>query len=273
MKKLGIIAGSGQLPLLIINECKKQSIEPIVILIKDFADPNDFKGLKQISIGFGKVGKVIGFLKKNNVEQIVFAGAVKKPELRHIIPDFTGLFLLFRLLGLKLFGDNSVLKIVIDFAEEKGFEVVPVDNILKDAKVKEGIVGVVKPNKKEYENDINLGIDVLKKLSKYDIGQSIVIQNGMVLGIEGPEGTKELIKRCGRLKQNDRRKPILIKIKKLNQTRKADLPSIGEDTIQQLIDAGFSGLAVDADNTLVIEKFKMIKLADKNNIFIIGVKS
>ncbi len=273
LDKIGLIAGSGNLPLLILEECKKKGIEPYVILIKDFAKEEDYSHLNHIVINFGDVGKGLSFFKKNKIRYIVFAGAVKKPDLKTIWPDLKGFSLLFKLLKCKIFGDNTVLQTVIDFLEKEKFEVIPVNKILDNVKIPFGKVGKVNLSNNDYRRDIDLGIKLLKHISDFDIGQSVVIQNGMVIGIECIEGTQELINRCGQIKYNTGRKPVLVKIKKTNQTTKADLPSIGEDTIKQIKAAGFAGIAVDFENTLVLNKNETIKLADKNGLFIFGIKT
>lgn len=273
LDRIGLIAGSGDLPLLILEECNKKGIEAFVLLIKDFAKEEDYKNLNHITINFGDIGKALSFLKKNNVKHMVFAGAVKKPNLKKIWPDLKGFLLLFKLLKCKIFGDNTILQTVIDFLEKQGFEVLPVDAILESAKISEGIAGKVDLPNKDYQKDIDLGIKLLRHISDFDIGQSVVIQNGMVIGIECIEGTKELINRCGQIKYNLERKPILVKIKKTNQTRKADLPSIGEDTIKQVKEAGFAGIAIDFENTILINKKEIIKIADESGLFIMGIEN
>lgn len=269
--KIGLIAGSGNLPLLIIEECSKKGIKPYVVLIKDFAKEEDYKHLNNITINFGNVGKALSFFKKNKVKHVVFAGAVKKPDLKTIWPDLKGFSLLLKILKCKIFGDNAILQTIINFLEQENFEVLPVDSILDNVKISEGKAGKVDLPNSDYQTDIDLGVKVLKQISDLDIGQSVVIQNGMVIGIECIEGTQELINRCGAIKYNTGRKPILVKIKKTNQTKKADLPSIGEETVKQVKNAGFAGIAVDFENTLIINKEETIKQADKSGLFIVGV--
>ncbi|MDD2839661.1 MAG: UDP-2,3-diacylglucosamine diphosphatase LpxI [Rickettsiales bacterium] len=271
--RIGLIAGSGNLPLLIVKECEKKGIKPCIILIKGFAKEEDYKHLNYITINFGDVGKGLSFFKKNKIKYVVFAGAVKKPDVKSIWPDLKGFLLLFKLLKCKIFGDNTILQTVINFIEQEHFEILPVDSILEDTKIAQGIAGKINLANKDYQKDIELGIKVLRQMSDLDIGQSVVIQNSIVIGIECIEGTQELINRCGQIKYTTGRKPILVKMKKINQTKKADLPSIGEDTIKQIKEAGFAGVAVDFENTLVIDKDKTIKLADKNELFIIGMEN
>lgn len=272
VERLGLVAGSGDLPISILKECEKSNIKPFVIVLKDFAKESDYKEYNHRLLKFGDVGKAISFFRKNKVKYIVFAGAVKKPDLKTIWPDLKGFFLLMQLLKCKIFGDDTILQTAIKFLEKEGFEILPVDKIVKDIKISHGIAGNIQLPNEDYMTDIELGVKVLKQIGDLDIGQSIVIQNGIVMGIECIEGTEKLIERCGHLKYTTGRKPILVKIKKTKQTRKIDLPAIGEDTITQLKQAGFAGVAIDYENGLVINRQATINLANKNKIFVYGVK-
>ena len=273
VERLGLVAGSGDLPISILKECEKSNIKPFVIVLKDFAKESDYKEYNHRLLKFGDVGKAISFFRKNKVKYIVFAGAVKKPDLKTIWPDLKGFFLLMQLLKCKIFGDDTILQTAIKFLEKEGFEILPVDKIVKDIKISHGIAGTIQLPNEDYMTDIELGVKVLKQIGDLDIGQSIVIQNGIVMGIECIEGTEKLIERCGHLKYTTGRKPILVKIKKTKQTRKIDLPAIGEDTITQLKQAGFAGVAIDYENGLVINRQATINLANKNKIFVYGVKN
>lgn len=272
VERLGLVAGSGDLPISILKECEKSNIKPFVIVLKDFAKESDYKEYNHRLLKFGDVGKAISFFRKNKVKYIVFAGAVKKPDLKTIWPDLKGFFLLMQLLKCKIFGDDTILQTAIKFLEKEGFEILPVDKIVKDIKISHGIAGNIQLPNEDYMTDIELGVKVLKQIGDLDIGQSIVIQNGIVMGIECIEGTEKLIERCGHLKYTTGQKPILVKIKKTKQTRKIDLPAIGEDTITQLKQAGFAGVAIDYENGLVINRQATINLANKNKIFVYGVK-
>ncbi len=272
IERIGVVAGNGNLPISIVKECEKKNIKPFVVLLKDFAIKEDYASLPHISVNFGDVGKAISFFRKNKVKYIVFAGGVKKPDLKTIWPDLKGFFLLIKLLKCKIFGDDTILQTTIQFLEKEGFEIFPVDRIMTDIKIQPGIAGNIEMPSNDYNDDINLGVRVLKQIGDLDIGQSIVIQNGVVMGIECIEGTQKLIERCGQLKYTTGRKPILVKIKKSKQTRKIDLPAIGEDTVTQVKQAGFAGIAIDSDNGLIINKEATIQSANRNKIFINGIK-
>jgi len=270
-KKLGIIAGGGNLPLIIIEECKKNKIEPVCVLIDGFANIDDYKGINTKTVRMGFVGKTLKFFKENKVEEIVFAGGVKKPSLSSIRTDFKGLVLLKELLKNKLFGDNEVLDTVVKFLEKEGLSILKVDEVLLNNKIKKGYEKNMKGLDRKYSDDIQIGVDALKQMSSLDMGQSIVVQQGVVIGVECIEGTENLIKRCGKLKYKDGRLPVLVKMKKKEQTEKADIPVIGKDTIKQLKKAGFAGVAIEANNCLILNKEETLLLADKEGLFIVGV--
>ena len=128
----------------------------------------------------------------------------------------------------------------------------------------------------ETEKNLILSAPILNELSRFDIGQSIVVLNGRVLGIEGAEGTQELIKRCGKyyhdmcaLNSNVRkRRPVLIKKSKLNQNQKLDMPTIGEQSIVDLVDNSFAGIALERDGVLMLDKPVIRQLCEKYNFFL-----
>lgn len=271
MKKLGLIAGKGNLPVQIREFCKEHKIQLFVILVKGFGNKNDFQDYNCIELNFTSVGKAIKFFKNNKVNKILFAGNVKKPSFNIFTLDLQSILLLKAILQNKFLGDDSVLSTVINFFNKKGFEILEIDKILDNIKLEKGFNSFVKFQNKLLNDDIELGKSTLEKLSDLDIGQSIVVQQKNVIGIECIEGTEQLIKRCGEIKYTNGNKPILIKIKKVNQTRRADLPTIGPDTIEQLYKAGFCGLAFDYQNCLVMSIEKVIELSNKYKIFLYGI--
>ena len=173
LDRLGLVAGSGDLPISILKECEKSDIKPFVIVLKDFAKESDYREYTHKPLKFGDVGKAISFFRKNKVKHIVFAGAVKKPDLKTIWPDLKGFFLLMQLLKCKIFGDDTILQTAIKFLEKEGFEILPVDKIVKDIKISHGIAGNIQLPNEDYIHDMELGIKVLRQIGDLDIGQSI----------------------------------------------------------------------------------------------------
>jgi DUF1009 family protein len=122
----------------------------------------------------------------------------------------------------------------------------------------------------EAESDIRHGLEVARVLGQADVGQAVVVQQGLVLGVEAIEGTDQLLARCGLLRREG---PggVLVKIKKPQQDRRADLPTIGLTTLEGARSAGLRGIAVEAGGTLILDRKKLAEEADKAGLFVIGV--
>ena len=118
---------------------------------------------------------------------------------------------------------------------------------------------------------IEYGADLAKKLGEMDVGQSVVVQGNLCLGLEGIEGTEGLIKRCGTLKRGTKTKPILVKMCKPTQDKRLDMPTIGLGTIQQAIKAGYGGIVVEAGAVLFPDTQKAIQKANEAGLFIQGI--
>ncbi|MFT6333075.1 MAG: DUF1009 family protein [Lentimonas sp.] len=268
--KLAIIAGKGDLPKMIIKKCQEEGREFVVILIKDEPSNVDFLEFNHHIIGFGEISKILGILKNNDVKELVFAGGVSKPSMSGMKVDKKGAVLVSKIVGNKLFGDNNLLSTIINFFEKSGFKVVGADKIIDDLVAKRGVLGKIKPSA-AMQKDIEIGQNSLKVMSDLDIGQAIVVQQKQIVGVEAIEGTDALIKRCADLKLEKGEKPILVKMKKQNQSTKIDLPALGVQTIENLIESGFAGVVVQADFCLIINQKEVVKLADEKGIFLIGV--
>jgi DUF1009 family protein len=270
MKKLGLIAGSWELPAMLVEYCKSIETEVFCVLMKPFANVANYPGVNFIEVDIGCVGEAINFFKKHDVSDLVFAGSVKKPAFNFLKVDLGGLSLIKGILKNKLLGDNMVLETVSDFFRKHGFQILEVDSILNNLKLNVGFNGKIKCSRNYFE-DIAIGQNILKGLSDFDVGQTVVVQQKNILGIECVEGTANLIERVRDLKYNSGSKPVLIKIKKIGQTRKMDLPAIGPDTIDQLCRSGFAGIAIDYRNCLVILKDKVIEKANDSELFLFGL--
>ena len=269
MKKLGIIAGSGALPICLVQACEQVKRPYFVVGLKDCLAKDAFgKGTPLAWIRLGAVGKGIKLLKKNGVEEVVMIGAVKRPSFSGLIPDWKCLKLLLRH-GKKALGDDALLKILIKELEKEGFKVVGIDAILPHLLIKKGVYGRMIPTTQD-TSDIKRGIQVAKKLGEADVGQAVIVQQGLVLAVEGIEGTDALIHRSKALRRKGGR-GVLVKIAKPQQDRRADLPTIGPNTVQSVSEAGLAGIAVQADSVLFSEAEKAVKLANQLGIFIIGV--
>ncbi len=187
--------------------------------------------------------------------------------------DRKALFYLPRLFSAFKKGDGNILKEIIKIFKENKLNVVNSMKFTPELIFKDKSINKVKINNTD-KSSISKGVRIIKSLSKFDIGQSVVINNGYVLAIEGPEGTDETIKRSLHLskKYKLKNKSILVKFPKANQDLRIDLPTIGfELTIKNCIKANIKGIAVKRSQNIILDKDKIINLVKKNNFFIISI--
>ena len=267
---LGLIVGESSLPNYVINKLLKKNIE---FLILDLTKSNIYKKYKNsYSLKITELGKAISILKKNNCKNVIFIGKVERPEISLLKFDRKALFYLPRLFSAFKKGDGNILKEIIKIFKENKLNVVNSMKFTPELIFKDKSINKVKINNTD-KSSISKGVKIIKSLSKFDIGQSVVINNGYVLAIEGPEGTDETIKRSLHLskKYKLKNKSILVKFPKANQDLRIDLPTIGFDTIKNCIKANIKGIAVKRSQNIILDKDKIINLVKKNNFFIISI--
>jgi hypothetical protein len=268
--KLGIIAGGGGLPARLVAAAKAEGRDPFVLAITGHALASSLEGVSQAWIRLGEAGRGIEILHQQGVEDVIMAGPVRRPSLLDLRPDWrTARF--FARLGLRALGDDGLLKAVVGELEDEGFRVLGLHQILKDILAEAGVWGSVAPDASA-EADIVHGLKVARGLGALDVGQSVVVQQGMVLGVEAVEGTDALLRRAGELR---RAGPggVLVKIAKPGQERRVDLPTIGIETVKNAVSAGLSGIAVEAGSAIVIDTPAVIAAADAAGVFVCGVEA
>lgn len=267
--KLGIVAGSGSLPGALIRECQKTRRPFCVVALKGHANPELLPADIPVKwIRLGAVGSGFAEMKKQGVSEIVLIGGVRRPLLKELCPDLRGLKF-FAKIGLKALGDDKLLRAVINEIEADGFKVVGVDDVMPSLLAPSGVLGKYEPTKAD-ETDITRGFEVAKLLGQADVGQAVIVQQGLVLSVEGIEGTAQLIKRTKALKRSGGG-GVLVKVSKPNQERRVDLPTIGPNTVKDIKEAGFKGIAVEANFVLIADCEQTIRLADELGLFIVGV--
>ena len=268
-KKLGIIAGGGVLPQILIKHCQQTQREYFVLAIENNADKSIFSDdIPHKWIRIGQAGSGFKLMHEQNIEEIVMIGTIHRPSFSDLVPDLrTAAF--FARIGLKSIGDDGILRALVKEIESENMRVVGIHEVLPDLLVKEGCLTKVKPDKQALA-DIARGVEVGLTLGRLDVGQSVVVQQGLVLGVEGIEGTDKLIERCGTYqRQGDG--GVLIKLRKPQQDMRIDLPTIGTTTIENLHRAGMRGIAIHAGNALIVDEAEVIKAANQYKMFIIGI--
>jgi DUF1009 family protein len=267
IRKLGIIAGGGTLPLKLIHSCEMQDIEVFIIGFEGQTNTNILGGHKYLMTRIGAAGQIIKTLKAHEISDLVLVGSIRRPSLTELKPDLKTIELFTRL-GLRSLGDDSLLKALRVELEKEGFKIHGVQTFATGLLIGEGPLGKYKPKKQDMD-DIDHGIMLSQNIGKLDIGQSIIIQEGIVLGVEAVEGTDALIRRCKPLKREGRG-GVLIKTCKPQQDKDLDLPTIGPETIIQAVGAGLVGVVFQANSTIILDAQQIIELANKHKIFVYG---
>ncbi len=265
---LGIIAGSGHLPRQLTASCLKAGRSVFIVAIENETAPETVENVPHAWIRLGAIGLAFDHLKRAGVEELVLAGKINRPSMASIRPDMTGARLLSRL-GLSLLGgDAAIFKTIIAFLEEEGFRVVGIDQLLQDFVADAGPLGQNIPDK-QAQKDIEMGARIIRAIGTFDIGQGVIVKNGLVLGIEAAEGTDALIERCAALR-GEGKGGVLVKARKPIQEDRVDLPTIGTQTLELVHRAGFAGIAVEARHSLIVNRREVTRMADQLGLFVIG---
>ena len=264
---IGVIYGSGDYSKQVVEACINKKIACCIVFVSEFVEKFSSE-VPYIHTKIGKIGAAIDFFHQNNVNKIIFAGAVKRPNFKELSLDAKGTAWLLKL-GKSIFaGDDVLLKAVADLLRSEGFEIISGTDFIDDVFVQNRVLSEKKPTELEWM-DIKKGFEVAKTIGSLDIGQSVVVCNGDVLGIECVEGTDELIKRCVSLRKQQTG-GILVKVSKPQQDQRLDLPTVGLNTIKNLHKHGFSGIAIESGHCIVIDKENFIKQINDFSMLFVG---
>lgn len=273
--KIGIVAGSGNLPKRLIEACRNARVEYFVLALEGAADPDiadpDPTGVAPphgwCRLGAG--GKALRLLREAGADTLVFAGGVKRPSLGDLRPDWRATRF-FAKVGYRMLGDDGLLKAVVREVEAEGFSVIGAQQLL-DLVVGEGPLGAITPDETSL-SDIAAGIAAARDLGARDIGQAVVVRRGMVLDVEAADGTDALLRRCAAACHQGV-SGVLVKMEKPGQERRTDLPTIGPNTVAEAAAAGLRGIAIEAGVTLVLDRAEVIRRADEAGLFVVGIRA
>jgi len=267
--KLGILAGGGEIPGRLVDACRAAGREVFVLAFEGHTEPGALTGVDHAWSRLGAMGAALQALRRAGVGDLVLAGPIRRPSLAELRPDFRGLQFLTKV-GAEALGDDGLLSALVGALEEEGFRVVGIDDVLEGVVAGEGPLGRHAPDERA-RSDIARGIAVARALGAVDVGQAVVVQEGLVLGVEAIEGTDRLLSRCKDLR---RAGPggVLVKLAKPGQETRVDLPAVGPRTVQNAVDAGLRGIAVQAGAALIMNRVRAVELADRAGLFLTGIK-
>lgn len=272
---IGLIAGYGNLPVVFAQAARRMGIPVICTGIKEMADKELIPLVDHFQwCGVGQLGKMIRTHKKHGVSKLVMAGKFHKSniiyrpwKILHFVPDLrTILFWYFR--RRKDNKDDTLLLSVIDEFARDGLEFVSALDYCPEILVKPGILTTRKPTQNELR-DIAFGWSLAREMGRLDVGQSVAVKDCSVLAVEAIEGTDKNIQRAGELC-----KPggfVIVKVAKPNQDRRFDVPTVGYNTIETLHKSGGKVLAIEANQTIILDETKTIQLANQHGITIIAL--
>ena len=275
MRKLGLIAGGGNLPIEIAEHCERLGRPFFVVRLKGFADEalDRFPGA---TIGIAELGKAIQTLKRAGCEAVTMAGLVDRPDFASLTPDLRGLKALPGIVAAARKGDDALLRQVLGEFEKDGFLVEGAHQVMGDLTLPLGPLGRIAPSPEQVA-DIQRALQVARAIGDLDIGQGAVVCDGLVLAVEAQEGTDAMLRRVAGLPESIRGsvqapRGVLAKAPKPIQETRIDLPTVGLNTIRRAANAGLAGVAGEAGRVLVLDRDEVITLADELGLFVVGVE-
>ncbi|HEX3892218.1 MAG TPA: UDP-2,3-diacylglucosamine diphosphatase LpxI [Terracidiphilus sp.] len=284
--KLGLIAGNGRFPFLLLDAARAQGLAVTVAAIREETDPEiddraaSDEGITVTWLSLGELSRLIEFFQKEGVSRAVMAGQVKHKQIfSSIRPDWR---LAKLLLNLRTRNTDMLLGAVAKVLGDEGIELISSTAFLEPLLAQEGVLTKRAPDEEERKN-IDYGMGVAKAVAGFDIGQTVVVAAQACVAVEAMEGTDAAIARACELMQSIEddgpgtsttleRRLTVVKVAKPNQDMRFDVPVIGIQTLETMVQAGATCLSVEAGRTLLFDRETMLKRADDAGIAIVAVQ-
>ena len=274
--KLGLIAGNGNFPLLVLDAAKARGFDVVVAAIKEEAFPQiESRGASAVHwLSLGELSRLIETFKREGVDRAVMAGQVKHKQIfSSIKPDWR---LAKLLLSLGTRNTDSLIGAVAKVLAEEGIQLESSTALLEPLLAKPGLLSKRSPSDQERKN-IEYGRAVARQLAQFDIGQTVIVAEGACVAVEAMEGTDASIARAEEIMKSLEgtastlsRALTVVKIAKPDQDMRFDVPVVGIKTIETMHAAGATCLALDANKCLLLDGDAVVKAADMNNIAIVA---
>ena len=280
--KLGLIAGNGRFPFLLLDAARAESLSVVVAAIKEETDPEmDNRAAADPNItvhwlSLGELSRLIETFQKEGVQKAVMAGQVKHKQIfSSIRPDWR---LAKLLMNLRTRNTDMLLGAVAKVLADEGIELMSSTSFLAPLLAQEGVLTSHQPDDNDLRN-IEYGLGVAGALAGFDIGQTVVVAAQACVAVEAMEGTDATIERAGRIMESLglggdasilERRLTVVKVAKPNQDMRFDVPVIGLATIETMIRAGASCLSVEAGRTLLFDRDSVLERADQAGIAIVA---
>lgn len=272
---IGIVAGSGAFPAAVAEAVRAQGREVVFFLIQGFADPT-LERYEHHWFRLGSLGSVSAKARARGVRQVVMVGGLTRPRVRDLGLDWTMVRLLPRIAGLFRGGDNHLLSGVLGLVAEEGFTLCGAHEVAPSLLLPAGVLGSHQPSV-QARTDMELGLRLIRTLGPFDVGQGVIVVDGLVATVEAAEGTDQMLARYGDLRRSGRlrfpaHRGVLVKAPKPGQDRRVDLPSLGPATIARAAEVGLAGIAFEAGGAIVPDAAALVAIADEKGLFVAGVE-
>lgn len=278
--KLGLIAGNGRFPFLLLDAARAQGLSVVVAAIREETDPEINRraaadnGIRVHWLSLGELSRLIETFQKEGVEKAVMAGQVKHKQIfSSIRPDWR---LAKLLLNLRTRSTDVLLGAVAKVLGDEGIELISSTAFLEPLLAQEGVLTARAPDDDERSN-IDYGLQVAGALAGFDIGQTVVVAAQACVAVEAMEGTDATIERAGALMRSLdggastlERRLTVVKVAKPNQDMRFDVPVIGAATIETMIRSGATCLSVEAERTLLFDRDAILQRAGEAGIAIVA---
>jgi DUF1009 family protein len=275
MRKLGLIAGGGMLPISLARHCGETGRDFFLIRLLGFAEPAlaDYPG---VDVGLAELGRAIRAMHDAACESVCLAGHVARPDFANLKPDLRGLVALPGAMAAARGGDDSLLSFLVREFEREGFVVEGAEQVAGTLALGAGAIGRRAPGP-EHLADIARALSAARTVGALDAGQGAVCCDGLILALEAQEGTDAMLARVADLPGEIRgdgtnRRGVLAKASKPGQEARVDLPTIGPRTVRGAFQAGLAGIVGEASRTLVLDRAEVVSLADSLGLFVVGVE-
>ncbi len=261
---IGLFLGEKKLPLEILKSLKKKKIKYFILYL---SKKNKFKKYKNsYFINIGKFGKILELIKSKKCKKVLFAGNIIKPRISKLKLDLKGIYYIPRIIKASKLGDAAILKELIYILSENKIKVIKLNTYNPELTLSKGCYTKLKPNMID-KITIKKGIQILKKSNSFNHVQALVINNCKIVSFEKRKGTKDMLKS---IRNNNLQNKILLKMPKIKQDLRVDLPTVGLDTLKDCKKANIKGIVVKAGQNIFLDKLEAIKFANKNNIFVLA---
>jgi hypothetical protein len=273
---LGLIAGGGELPRAVAHAARAGGRQVFVVPLLGSITENWVQDFPHEFLSPGEPGRIIKALKAAGTGEVLLVGRVDRPKFSEMKLDAKGILLLPKAISAARKGDDALLRFIVDICEDEGLRAISVAEAAPSLVADEGVLGAIAPTP-EHEADIAQAFRIVHALGTWDVGQAAVVCEGLALAVEAAEGTDAMLSRIPGLRESlrgtpDKKRGVLAKALKPTQDAKTDMPVVGVETVRNAAAAFLAGIAVESGAALILDKQAVAAEADRQGLFVIGVK-